>query len=311
MISTSFTQVLLMFLLMSVGVLVRKLHFFHDETVVDLTNILLMIVSPCLIIKSFENPFSMATVGQLLRVTLGMVIVYLITILLSNVGFKALKISNDKRTILKFSTVYSNSGFMGIPLVGALFSNAGVLLAVPSLALFNIFNWTHGVSLFANGQSGERGLMKLKRILMNPNIIAIVIGTVIFINNIKVPATLNQGITYVSNLNTPLAMMIIGNGLADIKLKLFFKDKLIWLGVLIRNIIVPLLSLLLLLPWHIAQMPLLVTIIMATCPVPGIVVLFALMNKQNLEFPTGLMGLSTAISIATIPMMISIVYFVS
>lgn len=140
-------QIILMFVLMLIGVLINKVGFMHTQTSNDLTNILLYIVSPCLIIGAFEQNYSAARMKQLMLVVIGIFLFYIIEIIIAKFAFGRISNINLQR-ITKYGSIYSNAGFMGIPLTSALFGNAGVFFAVASLAGFNIFSWTHGVSLF-------------------------------------------------------------------------------------------------------------------------------------------------------------------
>ena len=172
-------QIILMFLLMLVGLLINKIGFMHAQTSTDLTNILLYVVSPCLIINAFEKTFSADRLQMLGRVILGIIIIYAIMILITQLIFKRVADPNLRR-IMRYGSVYSNAGFMGIPLTSSLFGSTGVFFAVASLAAFNIFSWTHGISLFTGNQGSRRE--NLKQIVLNPNIIAIIVGLILFMS---------------------------------------------------------------------------------------------------------------------------------
>lgn len=143
------SQIILMFALMFVGLFANKIQFMHEQTANDLTNVLLYIVSPCLIIKSFEKPYSNDRVHTFLLLAGGIFTVYVIQIIISKLFFRRVTESNLQR-IVEYGSVYSNAGFIGIPLASSLFGSTGVFYAVVPLAMFNIFNWTHGVNLFAS-----------------------------------------------------------------------------------------------------------------------------------------------------------------
>lgn len=119
------SQIVLMFVLMLIGVLINKLGFMHPQTSNDLTNILLYIVSPCLIIGAFEQSYSPSRLKQLMLVVIGIVVFYIIEIIVAKFTFGRLSNINLQR-ITQYGSIYSNAGFMGIPLTSALFGNAGV-----------------------------------------------------------------------------------------------------------------------------------------------------------------------------------------
>ncbi|WP_318765442.1 AEC family transporter [Lactiplantibacillus carotarum] len=298
------SQIILMFILMLVGLLINKLGFMHGDTSTDLTNILLYIVSPCLIVKAFEQTFSADRLQMLGRVILGIIVIYLLMIIVTQLVFKRVADENLRR-IMRYGSVYSNAGFMGIPLTSSLFGSTGVFFAVASLAAFNIFSWTHGITLFT-GQQGSRR-ENVKQIILNPNIIAIVVGLILFVTSIHLPTIANSAITYVSSINTPLSMIVIGNSLADVKLNRATLDKRLWWVLLLRNFLFPYLAIVVLQLMGITGVPLYTTVLMAACPVAGLVVLFTLKVHGNPGPAVSLMSVSTILSVISIPLVFALV----
>ncbi|RRK11366.1 AEC family transporter [Lactiplantibacillus garii] len=298
------SQIILMFILMLVGLLINKLGFMHAQTSSDLTNILLYVVSPCLIIKAFEQPFSADRLQMLGRVILGILVIYGLMILITQLVFKRVADTNLRR-IMRYGSVYSNAGFMGIPLTSSLFGSTGVFFAVASLAAFNIFSWTHGITLFTGNQGSRRD--NFKQIILNPNIIAIVVGLVLFMTSFHLPTIANSAITYVSSINTPLSMIVIGNSLADVKLNRETLDKRLWWVLLLRNFLFPYLAIVVLQLMGITGVPLFTTVLMAACPVAGIVVLFTLKVHGQPGPAVALMSVSTILSVLSIPLVFALV----
>ena len=292
-------QIILMFGLMLIGVLINKLKFMHAQTSNDLTNVLLYIVSPCLIINAFEQPYSNDRIKQFLLAIVGVFLLYIIEIIVAKLVFGHLKDENLKR-IAQYGSIYSNAGFMGIPLISSLFGAKGVFFAVVSLAAFNVFSWTQGVSLF----KGEK--TDWKSILLNPNIIAIVLGALLFIFSIQIPNIPNQIIKYVGSVNTPLSMIVIGNSLANIKFTKDMLNKEIGLTILLRNLIFPIIGIFLLKLIGVTGIAFYTTIIMAACPVAGLVVLFTLQAHGDAAPAISAMSLSTILCLVTIPLVFAL-----
>lgn len=298
------SQIILMFILMLVGLMINKLGFMHAQTSTDLTNILLYVVSPCLIVKAFEQTFSADRLQMLGRVILGIVIIYILMIIITQLAFKRVSDPNLRR-IMRYGSVYSNAGFMGIPLTSSLFGSTGVFFAVASLAAFNIFSWTHGITLFTGNQGSRRD--NVKQIVLNPNIIAIIVGLIIFVTSFKLPTIANSAITYVSSINTPLSMIVIGNSLADVQLNRKTLDKRLWWVILLRNFLFPYVAIVVLQLMGITGVPLFTTVLMAACPVAGIVVLFSLKVHGDPGPAVALMSVSTILSVISIPLVFALV----
>ncbi len=293
-----------MFILMAVGLLTNKLGFMHGQTATDLTNILLYIVSPCLIVNAFEQHFSASRLQALAWVMLGILLTYGVMVVVTQLVFKHVADPNLRR-IMRFGAVYSNAGFMGVPLASALFGSTGVFFAVASLAGFNIFCWTHGIALFTPHQAVDHHV-NWRQILLNPNIVAIVVGLIIFVSAIHLPSLLNQTITYVSSINTPLSMIVIGNSLAAVKLNRHTLDRRLWWPLVLRNVVFPLVCLLILQVFGVRGIPLYTTVLMAACPVAGNVVLFTLKAHGDTSPAVTLMSLSTILCMATIPLVFAL-----
>ena len=297
------SQIILMFLLMGVGLLTNKLGFMHAQTATDLTNILLYIVSPCLIVNAFEQRFSTSRLQSLALVLLGILLTYGLMVLITKLAFNRVADPNLKR-IMQFGAVYSNAGFMGVPLASALFGSTGVFFAVASLAAFNIFCWTHGIALFTPHQKADP--INWRQILLNPNIVAIVVGLAIFISGFHLPGLLDHTVTAVSSINTPLSMIVIGNSLAAVKFNHQAFNSRLWWPLLCRNLLFPVIDIVILRAFGISGIPLYTTVLMAACPVAGNVVLFTLKAHGDTSPAVTLMSISTIFSVATIPMVFAL-----
>ncbi|HEX3025668.1 MAG TPA: AEC family transporter [Clostridia bacterium] len=297
-------QVILMLILMLLGTLLVKIKMLDDKGVSSLTEILLNVVSPCVAIISFQLKFSSSLLRGLLFSAAAAGLIHIVSIVIGTCVFNKKIVDGHHGKILKFASVYSNCGYIGIPLLAAVMGTQGIFYASVYGIVFTIFQWTHGVLLFT-GKTDRKALVKA---LINPNVIAIVIGLFLFCFSIKLPALLYDSMNYVFNLNTPLSMIVIGSHLAQIDFRHVFKDKWIWPGVALRNLLIPFAAIFLL---HLAGAKgtlLMACLIPIACPVAGTTVLFSDLFHEDAKFPTLLMAASTVLSIVTIPF---VVYLVS
>lgn len=147
-------QVVIMFILMIIGWICYQIKFLHEQTVKDLTKILLYVVSPCLIINSFRQSFLAARLLQFGLVFSLVVFLFIFKIITSQAIFSKKWVKDrQKRTVLRYAGTYTNAGFMGVPLVQAILGTKGVFFAVPYLIVYNIFMWTHGIRMFTQKNS--------------------------------------------------------------------------------------------------------------------------------------------------------------
>ncbi|MGQ5709023.1 AEC family transporter [Lactobacillus sp. PSON] len=294
------SQIIIIFLLMLLGALIRESGFLHSQSISDITNIALYFLSPMVIFKAFQQDFSLQKFQIFIKLVLAVFIGYLVTIIVAKIIFHKIKDENLK-SILLYGSIYSNNGFMGVPLAQALFGSTGVFYSVASLIGFNVMSWTQGISMFKKSTHPLSHLEKLKKIILNPNILAILAGLIIFIFSIKLPAILSSFLNYGSQAFTPISMIVIGSNLVGLKLKDIKLTGSLTVALLLRNFIFPLVNLMILWVIGIHGIPMVTTVLLAACPVAGLVVLFTLQAKGNTKPAVILMSISTILSLITIP----------
>lgn len=303
-------QVIIMFCLMIVGMICRKVGFLRRDSEKDLTNVLCFVVSPCLILNSFRQEFSvqrLAMLGELFLLSVG---IYLVNILAAQLlfgkkaGGRLLRLSDDESTALRFGSTYTNCGFIGFPLVQSIVGDIGVFYAVPFNITYNIFVWTHGVGLFGQGEKQKPSAVA-KKILTNPNIIATGIGLLLFLSQVQLPTIPARLLELISSINTPLSMLLIGTNLANYSIKRDLWDGKAWIGAAVRNFLLPFITILLLIQLrNLPQEARLAMLVLSACPVGGYTVLFSNLYNMDSRFPTRYMCLSTILSILSVPLMI-------
>lgn len=294
------TQVSIMFGLIALGWVAFRVRWIGADALKGMTNLLLYLVSPAVIIQAFQrdfNPDQLRTVGIVFALDVAS---FAITIAVARMLFSRRLIPDTaKRIVLRFGTVYSNAGFIGIPLAQALLGDDGVFYAVAYIAAFTVFVWTHGASLF--GGEEDPLMARIKRVLINPNIVAIALALACYLFSLHIPSPLSDVLGYLASMNTPLSMIVIGVTLADFSLHTVFTDKLVWLGALARNLVVPLLFVVLLWPLPIDHVARLAILISVSAPVGAFLVIFSLRHERDPQFATRLLTLSTLLSLLTLP----------
>lgn len=301
-------QILIMFLLIGVGFLATRLNMLTLRTAQDMTAILLSFVSPALILKAFSIPFSEEKARFLIYTVLAYFAIILLHIILTKLLFsEKYMLDCEKRVQSQFAFVYSNTGFMGIPLLMALFGSEGIFYGATVLAAQSIFIWTHGFALMQDKEK-KQGNPFLK-IIGNPNILAIIFGIFLYFTpSLAIPERVLQFLGYLADLNTPMSMLVIGNSIANIPLFSIFKDRLTWRVALTRNILSPLLAIgtiFFLFPeGFLGALPIMVLIVAFSCPVAANAVMFSKRSGLSEAYPTKLVTLSTLLSALTIPLIV-------
>lgn len=289
---TLFNQIIKMFLMIAVGYLLGRKKVVVEDTTARLSNILLMVATPCTLITSFNQEYT-AEKWQGLLVSFGLsAFVYVFNILLANVICK-----KGDRTA-KFCTIFSNAGFIGIPLVTGVFGIEAVFYLSPFIVCFYLFVWTAGVLLM----SGSREEVSFRKIVTNPCIWAVVLGIVVFLLPAKPPAPVMEAVSTLGSLNTPLAMLILGAYLARTNLLDMFRNKKAYLVSFFRLVLLPglLLPVLMLMPAQYSRISVII-LIGASAPVGALAPVFAQMYHRDTSEGAQTVCLSTLLCVVTMP----------
>ncbi|MCQ2455204.1 MAG: AEC family transporter [Clostridia bacterium] len=301
---TVLLQVVVLFILIFTGFFLTKKHILTKLGTKSITDVVLLIVTPCVIIKSFINTeYSSKTLKGLLLSFLAAVIVHLIFIILSTVMFRDNDVS--RKRVLRFAAIFGNCGFMSLPIQETILGSTGLLYGASFVAIFNLFAWSYGIV----EMSGDKKNKSVKKIVLNPCILSIVIGVIIFFAKIPVPKMIKLPVEYFAALNTPLPMLIIGYHLAKLDFKVAIKDFRCLFCSVSRLFILPAVGVgaIYLLGFWVPDLrgDLLVSIAISACsPAAAYTAIFAYKFKQNTDLAVNLVSLSTLLSLITMPIII-------
>lgn len=286
-------QILQMFLLAGIGYLLFKGGKISLEGSKTIGNILIYGSLPAVIINGFRIERTAEHVSGLLWSAAAALTIVLLSILISHFVFR-------KDGVAAFATSFANPGFFGIPLIVASLGQGAVFYAAPFIAFLNIGQWTYGVSRL-NGQPVLQGFQP-KKLIKAPFVIAILVGIFLFATQLPLPAIVENCLSNVAGLNTPLAMFTVGVYLAQTDLVKMFGRRTLYLVSALRLLVIPVLSLLILslLPSSMHVMKT-VLLIVAACPVGSNVAVYAQLHGKDYPYAVETVIISTLLSIVTIP----------
>ena len=204
--------------------------------------------------------------------------------------------------IAAFAGAFSNPGFFGIPLIIASVGQGAVFYVACFVAFLNIGQWTYGVSVLT-GQPLRQGLQP-KKLIKAPFIIAILIGLLLFLTQIRLPAVISGCLSSVAALNTPLAMFTVGIYLAQTDIPGMLRRRSVYMIALVRLLVIPAVSLLLLslLPQALHDMNRVLLLAIA-CPVCSNVAVYAPLHGKDYPYAVETVIISTLFSIVSIPLL--------
>jgi len=293
-------QIAIMALLMAVGIVLSRRGFLSPQGTKDLGAILLRIIIPCVIVKSYITTYSRERLLELaLSAGLAMV-AFLLAMAIAYLVY------GKRRRIENFASAFCNAGFIGIPLAQAVIGDEGVFYMAASVALLNLFQWTYGVYIMTD----RRDAISAKTIAKNPVVIAIVIGIVLFLSRLPVPGILTSTLGYIAGMNTPVAMILMGTYMAKLPWRKLL-DKRAYGCVLLRLVVIP--AAVLAVFWALPisnQNVALAAYLAAATPVGANICVFAQQYDCDYEFSVVTVCLSTVLSIVTVPLMVSLAQMV-
>lgn len=290
------TKIIEMFIILLVGAGAYKAGIADEETGSRLTRILLNIISPCVILLSYQIDFDKERLYGLAVTAILSLASFVIAIAVSKIAVT--KKTGPDMAVERMSIVFSNCGFIGIPLIDGILGGEGVFYMTAYLTVFNLFVWSHGIMLMS-GKS--ESVKKTARSLINPSNAAIILGVFLFLTGIKLPEIIREPVGLIGGMNTPAAMLISGINLAQSDFMGGLKNKRTYIVSLSKLIVVPGLTLLLLMAAG-ADRSISITILTAAaCPSGAMGTMFALQYKKNSQYASNLLTITTALSLITIP----------
>lgn len=292
-------SVLTLFLLMSVGFLFGRMGLLSGDTLSQVSRILLYVVTPCIMLTSFEVERTAENQAQLLAALAAMAGLYVAYMLLSQVLFP--RAGEAHQGIMRFAAVYGNAGFMGLPLIQSVMGDEAMMVAVVGLGIFNAVSWTQGRALI-----GGRKELSLKKLALNPGIIGFVGGLLLYFTGWRFPGPLDSAVAYLGSLNTPLAMVVIGGQMAQADLVKVFSTRKLYLVSAVKLLAVPMLTALALLPFRPNPVIYVAAVILAGCPTAGATSLFAQSMGKDAALAAQQVTLSTLLCVVTLPVMASL-----
>lgn len=293
------------FLIMCLGYILYKVGMITADFSKKLTSMVLHVTMPAMILASVLSQTGERNLKEVLLVFGVAIVIYITLPILGWVFIKILRFPINVAGMYIFMTVFSNIGFMGIPLIGALYGEKAVFYAAIFNLIFNIAVFTIGTRLM-NYKSGKSEKLSLK-IFLTPGVCVSSLAVVIYFLNIPFPKVVINSISSVGGITTPAAMILMGASLAKLDVKSIFNDFRVYIFAIFKQVVLPIVL------WPLLNLAvkneyiLAVTMVMLCMPVANNAVLFAVENNKDEELAAKNIFISTILSIATIPLiMVSI-----
>lgn len=293
----TFQQIAELFLLILLGYLCCKAGIVTEGAKKTLSAILLHVVIPAVILNAFlsedvRNAAPALVTGLVLAVSAHVFMLLLAAVLLPK--------RRPHYRIERICAAYTNAGFMGLPLLSALFGETGAFYASIYLAVFHLFMWTQGVFSLKE----KRDLRAALKQLCSPTLIAVAAAIILYFLRIRLPELLMEPIGYISDMNTPFAMLVTGVSLASYKLSELFGNRKIYYVAALRLLVFPILLWFFFRALWLSGEAVQCTALLAACPTAAVVPMVALSYEQDEKTASGAFALTTLLCLFTIPVVV-------
>lgn len=302
-------QMIVLFILMIVGYVCYKTGIITEESSKKLSAIVVNVANPCLVLESglSENKVP----GEELVTTLLIVVVmYSLLLLVASFLPRLLRVKKESRGAYRAMTVFTNLGFMGFPVLSAMYGTSALLYAAFFMIPFNALIYTYGIrALTVSGTENEtsqkpkRSLKQTLGRILNVGVIACILAILLYFFQLPVPQFLKTAITHLGNLTAPLSMMVIGASLAAISIKELFLDIRLLVFALIKLLVIPGLFMIGVCCFVESGVLRGVCLVMVATPVASMTAMLAQQSDGDYETASKGVALTTILSVVTLPLL--------
>lgn len=215
--------------------------------------------------------------------------------------------SIQEKGIYQIALVFNNIGFMGYPIISAVYGSSALLYAVLFSITFNVLIYTYGIQKVQSfGQDSETE--KAKGSFFNVGVLCGFLALFLYIAQIPMPQFIKTTASGLSNLTSPLSMMVIGISLCKILLRKLFSDIKLLLYSLVKLLVIPIVGMFIINRIVDNKMLCHVCMIILATPAASMVVMLAEQYDGNEELAARIVALSTLLSVVTIPLVSAVVF---
>ena len=294
-------QILALFLILFFGYFLRAKEVITRKRQKFLFDLLIDYILPFLIISAMTVDINPELIENTKILFICWFFVYLLLIISANIFKRFIKADDNKRRTFEFLIIFSNVGYMGLPIIGAVYSETGLFYGSLGMIPFNIVIWTYGIYLLS---AGKKEISDRLQNIINNGVIALGIGFFLFVTGINLPGPISEAVEMIGDMTFPLSMLIIGSSLYGIDIKkVILKPKLVFLSLL-RLLIIPVFLLLALSFLSIPEILVGVIVIQAAMPIAANSVIFAARYQGDYQMASEAVFITTLFGIISIPVII-------
>lgn len=323
-ISILFVSVITMFCFMIPGFVLGKLKLAGDAFAKNMSVFVMCVAQVAMLIHSFIFHFDPKVLEGILWVFALSLVTHVVFCVLAVMMFR--KAPEKLKKVLRFGVIFSNAGYMGIPVISDVFGSEYVIYATIYIVWFNVFAFSIGRLIY----TGDKRYVSIKQAIVNPAVIPILIGLVLYLTGVggwvqdiveaDAPNALSQTVKVIynvlgvfKNMVAPASMIVVGTRLCSARLSELFTDLNAYKFLFVRHFFFPAVC------WGIMKILSLcgvftdpsvmaIVLILSSTPAAANTTIFAELYNGDSAYAGKLVALSTVISVITMPIVALLLY---
>ncbi|WP_221565393.1 AEC family transporter [Alkalihalobacillus sp. TS-13] len=302
-------EMVMLYLIAIVGYVARKTKILPDSSDYVITQLVLYITLPALIMYSMDFPYDskyMHEFGWLIGLSLTAIFIACAAGILLR---KKATLPDDQKGVYEGLIVFGNQGFIGYAIIYILLGEIGILYTAVFNFLYIILIWTYGIYVVGRRNAS----FSWRWLFLNPGVIATTVGFFMFLQPYQWPVSFHNLFKTVGLPTVPLSMLIIGILLANLnasEVRNYLCNTYLWSAVLTRLLVIPLcLVPFIFLPVN--PILLLVAVLVAATPSAPTIALYARKYGGDPYFASVGSSVSTVLSTLTISFLYGLIKWLS
>ena len=296
----------------ALGFAATKAGLFNAESRLHLSNLALCVANPCTALYSVLGTQQLLSPREVLLLSAIALVFYLVMILAARLTPRLLRTAPEERGVYQFMTIFSNVGFMGYPVVRAVYGDGAMFHATIFNVFFQLLAYTYGIHLISTRREDARLSW---RVLARPMVIASFIAYALYFTDAaQVLAAhwagqiLVRTLGFVDGITSPLCMVIIGISLGLVPLKRVFTNGRLYALVAFKQLVLPVAMYLILRPFVANELILGICVIMTAMPIAALTNLFCAKYGGPCDTAASGVFLSTLFSVPAIPLLMLVLF---
>ena len=303
---------IIIFVMILIGVYLYKKNHLSNESSKHLSWIIVNITNPITLLCSALSEEQKVSAGEVGIAFLSFAVMYALLIPIAYLIPMLLNVDRERRYAYRMLAIFGNVGFIGIPFTSAVLGPQSLIFVSICCLVFNIIIYTYGAaSLKAVAREQhpdeEQGTEFSVKNIINSGTVMAVVTIVVYLSDLKIPEMVNSTLSYIANCTTFLSMIVLGTSVAQMIPKEVFTRWRLYVFVVIRQILVPILFILIMKPLIANELILRTIAVMAAMPAANMPLMMAKQYGVKEDMISAGIILTTLTSIITIP---AVMYFI-